>query len=569
MLKIVVWIALIIPICANLYSYRSMYEMNISSNLVDKIQRIIDSIDHINLNLIELESEEKSYLFSFDKYRDLHSYKIYQKKINQELKNFYNLIRDNKSQNEKVNHLNLLIHNKIGTFNKLVNNKIDKNNSIEYQNYLQKNKEVITTITNLIHLIKIEQENLLHDNIKNEHKSRSATFIQTSLGDILGLLLLLSAFYFLYRENRVRRFTEEELKESEEKFRGSFNYAAIGMAILSIDGKFLKVNLALCKMTGYSEEDLLIKKLDDLTHYGDINIDQDKINKLLNNKISSYQIEKRLFDINDNIITSLLSFSVVHDINSQSLYFVVQIQDITQRKQIEEELEYKNVELERSNTSLIEFSYVVSHDLKEPLRLILDNLNTLSDKNYLDNKVTNLIKNTFDTANRMKQFISDLLTYSMADIHGELDFNDCNQIVDQVIKNLKLSIDESHVNITYKSLPNIEADAVRLEQLFQNLISNAIKYNKNPSPEIHIGVEFKNGQFVFSVSDNGIGILLENKDLIFNLFSRLHSPKEYSGTGIGLAVCKKIVEYYNGKIWVDSVPQKGSVFYFTLPGRNN
>jgi light-regulated signal transduction histidine kinase (bacteriophytochrome) len=171
-----------------------------------------------------------------------------------------------------------------------------------------------------------------------------------------------------------------------------------------------------------------------------------------------------------------------------------------------------------------------------------------------------------DGATRMQTLIDDLLTYSrLTTREAPLEATDCSQIVQEVMANLKSAIDESKAIITSDPLPVVKADSTQLLQVFQNLIGNAIKYRSQRTPRIHIGVEDKGNEWLFSFSDNGIGIAPQYADRIFRIFQRLHTRKEYTGTGIGLAVCKKIVERHGGRIWLESELEEGSTFLFTLP----
>jgi signal transduction histidine kinase/CheY-like chemotaxis protein len=237
--------------------------------------------------------------------------------------------------------------------------------------------------------------------------------------------------------------------------------------------------------------------------------------------------------------------------------------DITKRKQAEDELT-------RSNKDLKEFAYVVSHDLREPLQVIKGFLR-LFEKRYkgkLDEKADQLIRFTIDGAERMQELIKDLLEYSKVGTKGkELKPTDCSLILNMAISNLKVAIEESGAVITQDTLPTVTADAAQLVRLFQNLIGNAIKFRSAEAPRIHISTERKEDEWLFSVRDNGIGIDPEFADRIFAVFQRLHSSGKYPGTGIGLAVCKKVVEHHGGRIWVESEPGKGATFYFTIPER--
>jgi PAS domain S-box-containing protein len=242
--------------------------------------------------------------------------------------------------------------------------------------------------------------------------------------------------------------------------------------------------------------------------------------------------------------------------------------DITDRKQAEVELQNQQQELARSNAELQQFAYVASHDLQEPLRMITSYLELLERryKGQLDEKADKFIAYAVDGATRMQILINDLLSYSRVGTTGK-DWAsvDCEKIVQNVLSNLHLSIIQSHVVITHDVLPKVHADPSQMTQLFQNLISNAIKFRRAETPQIHIGVKCTDGKWLFSVQDNGIGMEVQYLERIFIIFQRLHSKTEYPGTGIGLAVCKKIVERHGGNLRVESQPDRGSTFYFTIP----
>jgi PAS domain S-box-containing protein len=245
--------------------------------------------------------------------------------------------------------------------------------------------------------------------------------------------------------------------------------------------------------------------------------------------------------------------------------------DITEHKKARSALQNYAAELERSNQELQQFAYVASHDLQEPLRMITSYLNLLQHryKGKLDDDADEFIDYAVNGAIRMKQLIRDLLEYSRVGTHGNpFKRTSSQRVLDKTLHNLEVAILENDVSITHDRLPQIVGDEMQLLQLFQNLLSNAIKFRSRELPEIHIGAERKNGDWLFSIKDNGIGIEKEYAKRIFVIFQRLHSASEYPGTGIGLALCKKIVERHGGRIWFDSKPGEGSVFYFTLPSKN-
>jgi signal transduction histidine kinase len=235
-----------------------------------------------------------------------------------------------------------------------------------------------------------------------------------------------------------------------------------------------------------------------------------------------------------------------------------------------EELEQKSQDLARSNVELEQFGSAVSHDLKEPLLAITINL-TLLKKRYegkLGSETDTFIIETIDEAKQMQTLISDMLSYSRVGASAKpFVLTDCTAILNRLLANLRLPLEQSGVMVTHDPLPEVMADPIQLNQLLQNLISNAIKFHGEEKPYIHISAERKEKEWVFSVSDNGIGIPAEYSEKIFEMFQRLHNKKEYPGTGIGLATCKKIVERHGGHIWVESNPGRGSTFYFTIPDR--
>ncbi len=237
-------------------------------------------------------------------------------------------------------------------------------------------------------------------------------------------------------------------------------------------------------------------------------------------------------------------------------------------EELEHRVELRTEALKRSNEDLQQFAYIASHDLKEPMRMI-SSYSTLLQRRYegrLDGDADTYIGFIIDAVKRMNTLITDLLEYSRA---GELPDEslapiDTETVVRNVLSNLKVTIAEARAKVTVASLPNVTYDPMRLTQIFQNLIANAIKYCGDRRPEVQIGVTNRESETVFFVKDNGIGIDPVNQEKIFGIFQRLHG-KEYEGSGIGLAMVKKIVERQGGHIWVESSPGAGSTFYFSVP----
>jgi PAS domain S-box-containing protein len=242
--------------------------------------------------------------------------------------------------------------------------------------------------------------------------------------------------------------------------------------------------------------------------------------------------------------------------------------DITARRDVEEALKQTTQNLARSNKDLEQFAYVVSHDLQEPLRQVTGFVQLLARRygDSLDPEAQEYMSFIEDGATRMRGLILDLLAYSRVTSAGQnIAPTDAGKALATAIQNLAGSINETGAVITSDALPVINADPVQLAQVFQNLIGNAIKFRGDKTPEIHVGVRQEKKIWLFSVSDNGIGFSSEFADKIFQLFQRLHTRDRYAGTGIGLSICKRVIERHGGKIWAKSTPGEGSTFYFTLP----
>jgi light-regulated signal transduction histidine kinase (bacteriophytochrome) len=255
--------------------------------------------------------------------------------------------------------------------------------------------------------------------------------------------------------------------------------------------------------------------------------------------------------------------------NSNGLLVTAAIRDISERKKSEEHLLTTVGELKRSNDELQQFANVASHDLQEPLRMVASYTELLA-KRYegrLDDDADEFIGYAVDGCNRMQQLIEDLLTYSrvganskaLSDISAETSLH-------EALRNLQITIEESKAVVTHDALPTLVMDGPQLTLVFQNLIGNAIKYRGADEPRVHVSArKSDSNMWIFSVQDNGLGMEAEYFERIFVLFQRLHGRGEFKGTGIGLAICKKIVERLGGEIWVESQLEKGSTFYFSLP----
>jgi light-regulated signal transduction histidine kinase (bacteriophytochrome) len=273
----------------------------------------------------------------------------------------------------------------------------------------------------------------------------------------------------------------------------------------------------------------------------------------------------------------LLNASAVHDRSGKLLYVLAQVHDMTEHKQAEqrlakaaEDLRDRATELERSNADLQQFAYVASHDLSEPLRMVSSYVQLLARRyrGRLDSDADEFIRFAVDGASRMQALIDGLLLYSRT---GTLEYThgpiDCSKVMASTLSTMDRRVKSTGAVITIDPLPTVTGDETQLGQLFQNLLSNALKFVSDRQPRIHVSAVRDGPGWLFSITDNGIGIEPRHTERIFKVFQRLHNHESYSGSGIGLAICKRIVERHGGRIWVDPVPAGGTRFSFTIPDR--
>lgn len=375
----------------------------------------------------------------------------------------------------------------------------------------------------------------------------------------------------LEEESLRRQMAEQQQRASEARFRRHFELGAIGMAMTNLETGWIEVNDQLCQILGYSREELLSMTWVELTHPDDLQPDLEQFQRILSGEIQEYSLEKRFFHKHGQEIHAVISVSCVRLPDGQVDYFVALIQDITARKQAEESLQQTLADLSRSNQELAQFAYVASHDLKEPLRMVSSYVQLLERRysHQLDQDAREFIQYAVDGATRMQGLINDLLAFSRAGRpEVKLERIEMDQLLDQALANLRGALVETGAEIRRTPLPRLWVEPLPIMQLFQNLVGNAIKFHGPEPPLIQISAQQIKEGWQFSVNDNGIGIDPNHFNRLFILFRRLHGRDRYPGTGIGLALCKKIVERHGGRIWVESRKGEGSTFFFTLRERD-
>ncbi|MDX2248955.1 MAG: ATP-binding protein [Bacteroidia bacterium] len=368
-------------------------------------------------------------------------------------------------------------------------------------------------------------------------------------------------------------------RKSEVQYYSLFENNLYGIVLVDTETRFLDFNQAFVEMMGYSREELKNQSVIAITDPEALPASIAFFEKLARKEISSFYHEKKYIRKNGEKFNAIAAVRGLYDESGNFLGGIATVQDITekvlQRKIIQQQIDDlngKNRELQKyitSNLELENFAYIASHDLQAPIRSIISFTQLL--KKMMGNKLSpeeeEYMGFIISASRNMHELIRDLLTFSRVNTSKiRLDEINLGKIITGIKQELKPVIEEKQVVITVTECPkNLIADKTKIYQLFQNLLTNAIKFQvKGTPPEIHISCEERNSDWLFCVRDNGIGIAEEYHEKIFLLFRRLHNSHRYEGTGIGLALCKKIVSQHNGRIWVESTLGNGSQFFFTI-----
>ena len=442
-------------------------------------------------------------------------------------------------------------------------------------------------------ITQMEQEERRLLEMRRRSNQVKASELQWVLWALITAVIILAVVTFrkirldLIQEKRItqqlHRFNSEleaqvrlqtaNLQASEDKYKTLFYKSPLPKWIYEEETlRFLEVNDAAVLLYGYSQEEFRRMTLRDIRPDQDVAALLEDMAAVRSDPAGLHESQRRHRKQSGEIIDVQVSgHPIVIDGRKARM---VTISDITERRRYEKQLRHLNADLAKraselagSNAELERFAYIASHDLQEPLRMVTSFLQLLQ-KRYrgqIDEKADQYIHYAVDGAERMKALIMDLLEYSRVgttkDGFGQVDTAMVMQEVGEIFRE---KIIAARATVEIGSLPKVSGDKVQLTQLFQNLLSNALKYHSAQLPVIRVNAKEEPGHWLFSVEDNGIGIDAQFFDKIFIIFQRLHNKTDYSGTGIGLAICKKIVERHGGKIWVDSRPNEGTTFYFTV-----
>ncbi|HEV8608377.1 MAG TPA: PAS domain S-box protein [Tepidisphaeraceae bacterium] len=393
-----------------------------------------------------------------------------------------------------------------------------------------------------------------------------ASVLITALRDEAGEL---RGFSKVTRDISARREAEQALRESEGRLRAIVETAVDAIITIDEDGAVSTFNPAAMRLFGYAPEEVIGKNVN-LLMPAPYHAEHDGY---LRNYMTSGV--KKIIGIGREVTGRRkdgtpfpMELAVSETLLGNRRIFTGIVRDISERKRAEQDLARQAEELARSNVELERFAYVASHDLQEPIRTVQ------SFTQLLQRRCGEAIKGDGEEymqfivggVQRMQTLISDLLSYSRVNSQGAAFARaDCKEIISRVLGNLAASIQSKGAEVAVEPLPVVMGDATQLGQLFQNLLGNALKFHGKRPPRLRVAAREKAGEWVFSVQDNGIGIAREYFERIFIIFQRLHTIEEYGGTGIGLAICKKIVERHGGRIWLESIVGEGTTFYFSIP----
>ena len=386
------------------------------------------------------------------------------------------------------------------------------------------------------------------------------------VGDAVGTAAAFAGRQALVEE---REAALDALEDSELRFRAAFEEAPTGVALISAGGRYVQVNRALCTLLGEAEDELLGASCSAAVHPDEVEADRLAIADLLTGGVAGHERELRFRRRDGSEVFAQVQRAVVRDLDGDPLYLVAQVSDVTERRMAALALQRQAAELARSNAELDQFASVASHDLQEPLRMVGAYTELLA-KRYagrLDPDADVFMGYALDGVDRMRRLISDLLRYARV---GSRDVGsgpvDLAVVAQRAITDCALTIAEAGAKVHVHPLPVVLGNEGQYGQLLVNLIGNAVKFRGERPPAVHVEAVPAGDGWVVTVSDNGIGIPPDDAERVFAVFERLHPADRFEGTGIGLAVCRKIVERVGGRIWAEAAPGGGTAISFHLPG---
>jgi PAS domain S-box-containing protein len=564
--------AILILLAVGAISHRGMAVSGESDRLVRHTHEVIENLQDLLLAMEGIESSDRGFVLT-GKESYLEPYRANVLGVEQYEATLRKLTMDNPQQQRQLPALERLAAEKIQFAEMVINLRRAKGlgaaaNAIESG----LGQRTMDEFQGIVRELQDEELRLLVLRNGDAKRRLGQTKAALIFGTVLGLLIAVAGGWSVQRESTRRGLAETHLAQMEGRYRGLLEAAPDAMVVVNPAGEIVLLNVQAEKQFGYSRDELVGQQVKNIIPEGFAERliadgTRSAAEALAQQIGTGIELIARRKDGSKFPIEIMLSPLE----SAEGILVTAAIRDISERKKSEEHLLKTVGELKRSNEELQQFAYVSSHDLQEPLRMVASYTQLLAKryKGRLDSDADEFIAFAVDGCNRMQGLIQDLLAYSRAGTTGKALCEVAGEDALQgALRNLLITIEQSGAVVSHDSLPAIRTDETQLTQVFQNLVGNAIKYRSAEVPRVHVSAK-KNGgnEWIFSVRDNGLGIAPQYFERIFILFQRLHGRNEFEGTGIGLAICKKVLERLGGRIWVESQPEKGSTFYFALPER--
>lgn len=539
-------------------SYWSTVEARRTAERVEESHTVIALLDETFSKLNDAEAGTRGYVITGEE-EYLERYESAASDVGAGIEELKALTADNRPHQEALDSLGSLTEQRIASAQESITLRRDGGFEAARAYILTgEGRELTLQIRALISRMESQERDVLGTRDNDAEASAQRTEYITLFGSGLVLVIVVAAIVSINRQITERQRAIEELD-------GFFTLSLDMLSIAGFDGYFKRINPAWEQITGFTTDELLSRPYLDFVHPDDVEATIAEASNLSIQGIDTISFENR-YRCKDGSY-KWLSWNATPMPNQEHIFAIAR--DNTERRQAEDLRAQHAAELASSNSQLEDFSYVVSHDLKEPLRAIEAFSSFLAEdySDKLDEEGQRYIAVLRESSVRMKNLIEDLLELSRVGREKpNFDAVAVGNVLEEVRSDQEFSLAERSATLRIQSdLPTVHCDRLRLKQVFQNLISNAIKYNKQPRPNVEVACREGDGFYVFSVRDNGIGIDERYHEKIFQIFQRLNSRDEYEGTGAGLTICKKIVEAHGGSIWVESAVGEGSTFCFTMP----
>ncbi len=561
-------LALCILLALGGLQYRMTQQLAASGRSLAHTNEVLAKIEVILDETREAESAVRAYVIKGDP-ELLAAYNAAGSLVPGHVEELKTLVADNPAQQQRAEHLRKLIASRFAVLRKGV--ELRRQGGLEAaQAYapMPSGTSIMIRITAIADQMESEERELLQSRTARANRTAAESGELVWAGTLAALGVLVLAGIIIGRVAVERRIAQQALEKSQKLYEGLFESAGDSLIITDNKGRIVRANGEAERTFGYERGELAGLSVENLIPY--------RFRQRHQLHRAHYHAQPRTRPMGAGLdlwarrkdgtefpVDILLGVNRIDD----EVMTLSVIRDITASKRAQQALTDRAQELARSNSDLESFAYVASHDLQEPLRMVSSYTQLLGERyrGKLDSEADEFIGYAVDGATRMQALIQDLLNYSrVARKAVQMEAVDCTVVLARALNNLEVAVRESGAEVSTGGLPVVKGDASQLAQLFQNLIGNAIKFRGPEQPAVRISAEL-NGDWTFCVRDNGIGMDPRQQERIFGMFQRLHTRQEYPGTGIGLAVCKRVVERHGGRIWVESEAGKGSSFFFTLP----